>query len=105
MKNEANAVKVYILDKEYMVTCPDEEKEALAESAKHLNSKMKEIRNTGKIIGLDRIAVMAGLNLAHESIQSGATSSSTVSSTGARLLKLNTKIEKVLAEYRQTELN
>ena len=104
MSKEANAVKIMILDKEYMVSCPDDEKEALDASVKHLSQKMSEIRSGGKVVGIDRIAVMAGLNLAHEAIQSG-TASSENNSTGNRLRELNTRIENALASYRQAEMN
>jgi len=61
-------VSVNILGKEYQVACPPEQKVALIASAELLHTNMQEIRSSGKIIGLDRIAVMAALNLAHELI-------------------------------------
>jgi len=103
MSNDSNAVKIMILDKEYLVSCPDDEKEALDASVRHLTEKMSEIRSSGKVVGIDRIAVMAGLNLANEAIQSGSVISS--NSTGVRLRELNTRIEDALASYRQTEMN
>ncbi|MAW23166.1 MAG: cell division protein ZapA [Cellvibrionales bacterium TMED47] len=63
------SLKIYILDKEYQVNCPLEEREALERSAQLLNEKMEEIRGGSQIIGLERIAVMAALNLAHDLIQ------------------------------------
>ena len=59
-------VTVHILDKEYCVTCPDDERENLENAARYLDGKMREIRSGGKVIGSDRIAVMAGLNITHE---------------------------------------
>ena len=103
MNKNANAVKIMILDKEYLVSCPDDEKEALDASVRRLTKKMSEIRSSGKVVGIDRIAVMAGLNLAHEALQSGSGSSE--ESTGVRLRELNTRIEDALASYRQTEMN
>ena len=64
----AISLKINILDKEYQVNCQPEEREALEYSAQLLNEKMEEIRQGSHIIGLERIAVMAALNLAHESI-------------------------------------
>ena len=52
-----------ILDKEYQFSCPKEEEEALIKSAQYLSKNMREIRDSGKVIGTDRIAVMAALNL------------------------------------------
>ncbi len=59
-------VDIHILDKDYQVSCPVEESEALLSSAKKLNSQMQNIRNTGNVIGVERIAVMAALNLTYE---------------------------------------
>ena len=104
MSKEDNAVKITILDKEYLVSCPDDEKEALDASVKRLSRKMSEIRSGGKVVGIDRIAVMAGLNLAHESIQSGNAGSDS-KDTGIRLRELNTRIDDALAGFRQSEMN
>ena len=104
MSSESNAIKIHILDKEYLVACPAEEKDALLASAKHLSEKMSEIRGSGKVVGMDRIAVMAGLNIAHEAIESGA-SVELSGNIASRLNRLNADIEETLARYRQAELN
>jgi cell division protein ZapA len=59
-------VTVHILDKEYRVACPEDEHSALLASANLLNARMKQIRDSGRVIGADRIAVLAALNLTHE---------------------------------------
>ena len=59
-------VTIRILEKEYQVACPADEKADLMASAEMLNKKMREIRDSGKVVGLDRVAVMAALNLANE---------------------------------------
>ena len=64
------SLKIRILDKEYQVNCEPNERQALEYSAKLLNEKMEEIRRGSHIIGLERIAVMAALNLAHDLIRS-----------------------------------
>ena len=69
MNDDLQRVTVRLLDKEYQVACPEDEREALLESAELLNRKMKEIRDSGKVVGVDRIAVMAALNLCHEMLQ------------------------------------
>jgi cell division protein ZapA len=101
----SNAIKVKILDKEYLVACPADEEAALQASAKHLGNKMTEIRRSGKVVGIDRIAVMAGLNIAHEALESGIGDAGTARSAGSRIKKMNTKIDKVLARYRQSEMH
>ena len=64
--NENQAVYVNILDKEYQVACPQEERNALNRAAQELDERMHTIRASGSIIGLERVAVMAALNLCHE---------------------------------------
>jgi len=59
-------ITVSILGKDYQIACPTEEQNALRDSAELLNNKMLEIRGSGKVVGVDRIAVMAALNLAHD---------------------------------------
>ena len=66
MTDRTVRVSVRILEKEYQVACLPEERSELLDSAEFLNGKMKDIRDAGNIVGLDRIAVMAALNLAHE---------------------------------------
>ena len=66
MSDRMVRVSVRILEKEYQVACLPEERSELLDSAEFLNGKMRDIRDAGNIVGLDRIAVMAALNLAHE---------------------------------------
>lgn len=63
---DKNTVEVNILDKPYMIACPDEAKNQLVQAARHLDQKMREIRNSGKVYGAERIAVMAALNITYE---------------------------------------
>ena len=99
MSSDPQALKVHILDKEYMVACPEDEVDALKASAQHLNDTMTEIREQGKVVGIDRIAVMAGLNIAHEALSGGGKSGS----TSARINTLNSRIDKVLARFGQEQ--
>lgn len=69
MTNPSNTVFVSILDKDYQVACPPQERDALLLSAHELDRRMRTIRESGSVIGLERIAVMAGLNLCHELLQ------------------------------------
>ncbi len=63
---EAARINIKILEKEYQVGCPPDERAALLDSAELLNSKMREIRDSGRVVGLERIAVMAALNIAND---------------------------------------
>ena len=60
------AVTVKILDKEYQVTCPEDQEEELVQSAVHLDQQMRATRKNSKLVGLERVAVMAALNISHE---------------------------------------
>ena len=69
MSDEPIQVSIRILDKDYRIACEPHEQEGLRESARLLDGRMREIRQTGRVIGTDRIAVMAALNIAHDLIQ------------------------------------
>jgi cell division protein ZapA len=62
-------ITIQILDKEYRVSCAPQEREALIQSARILNMKMREVRDAGKVLGIERIAVMTALNIIHECLQ------------------------------------
>ena len=64
--SSSNSVTVQILDKEYSIICPQEERSNLVSAARYLDGKMREIRSGGKVIGADRVAVMAALNITHD---------------------------------------
>lgn len=93
MRSEAVFVK--ILDKEYQVACPPGERDALLQAAHNLDQRMRGIRNSGSVIGLERIAVMAALNLSHELLE--ASSQAGAGSLDNELLqRLTDKIELAL---------
>ena len=63
------AVNVEILGVDYRIACEEGEKEALIASARYLDEKMQDVKDTGKVIGGERVAVMAALNISHELLQ------------------------------------
>ncbi|NOY63026.1 MAG: cell division protein ZapA [Gammaproteobacteria bacterium] len=100
----SNSVAVHILDKEYQVVCAAEERDELLLSARHLDRKMRDIREGGKVIGTDRIAVIAALNLAHELLQQQQQSETQNQSVGHRIQTLQKKVEQITQNSRQLEL-
>ena len=99
--SQSNTVTVKILDKEYQVACPEEQEAELAVSAKYLDKQMRNIRDTGKVIGLERIAVMAALNISYELLQAseqGDTGDESVN-------RLNLKLDDALNQLRQLEIS
>jgi len=103
MTDRTVRVSVRILEKEYQVACLPEERSELLDSAEFLNAKMREIRDSGNVIGLDRIAVMAGLNLANEllKIRSRGEAGNEVA---PRIRQMREHVEAALAKGQQLDL-
>ena len=89
-------VTVRLLDKEYQIACPEDGRDELLRAADFLNARMKEIRDSGRVVGLDRIAVMAALNLAHDFLQVEDDGGSAVEEAAQRLRLLNDKMSDAL---------
>lgn len=66
MNAESKGLQINIMGREFRVACPEEEQKGLLEAVEYLNRKMQEIRAGGKVLGVERIAIMAALNIAHE---------------------------------------
>ncbi|MGH8195285.1 MAG: cell division protein ZapA [Woeseiaceae bacterium] len=97
-------VSVRILEKEYQVSCPASERTDLLDSAEVLNAKMREIRDSGKVVGLDRIAVMAALNMANELLHARAKDKALEGNVGQRLKLMSDRVESVLSTSKQLDL-
>jgi cell division protein ZapA len=103
-EGEPARVSVRIMEKEYMVACPYEERSALLDAAEFLNGRMREIRDSGKVLGHDRIAVMAALNLAHEFLKGKDRESKLDSGVGHKVRALRERVESALEKGQQLEL-
>jgi len=97
-------VSVRIMEKEFVIACPYDERSALLDAAEFLNARMREIRDTGKVIGIDRIAVMAALNLAHEYLKGRDRESRLDNGVGQRVRALRERVEGALGKSQQLEL-
>ena len=97
-------VSVRVLDREYQVACPAEERSDLLDSAEYLDAKMREVRDTGKVVGLDRIAVISALNIANELIKLRRNGGTLDVDLGARLKGLRERVELALEKGQQLEL-
>ncbi|MCX7183928.1 MAG: cell division protein ZapA [Nitrosospira sp.] len=62
----SKTMNVSIMGREFRVACPDDEREELLQSVSYLDKKMREIRDSGKVVGSERVAIMAALNITHE---------------------------------------
>jgi cell division protein ZapA len=101
--SETVPVNVQILDKEYMISCPLEDKDALLQSAKVLNERMREVRDGGKVLGTERIAVMAALNIVHELLRHQNHHQSAVAAVQKDLNRLEQKISGAIGRRRLPE--
>jgi cell division protein ZapA len=101
---DPSRVSVRILEKEYQFACPAEERNDLIRSAEYLNAKMKQIRDGGRVVGLDRIAIMAALNLANDILKVRSTDETLEASVGLRLKALRERVESALEDGKQLEL-
>lgn len=100
----ANTVTVSILDKDYQVACPPDQERALIDAARHLDKQMRSVRDSGKVIGLERIAVMVALNMTYELLNKSAQVSETSSAGVEQVKKLGERIDDALQRFRQLEI-
>ena len=94
---QTNTVTVHILDKEYCIACPADERANLESAARYLDGKMREIRSGGKVIGADRVAVMAALNITHDLLHKQQRLDQEADSTRAKVRDLLERVDGALA--------
>lgn len=97
-------VHVTILGKEYQVACPEDQQDALIASARMVHQNMEKIRNSGKVVGVDRIAVMAALNIAHELLTLQQDESQDIKKVNEKISLLKERVSAFINEDRQLEL-
>lgn len=97
-------VSVRILDREYQISCPEDETDALHQSARELDRQMNDIRSNGKVIGVDRIAIMAALNITNESLKLKSEAQNQLTISSSKLTALENRISKAIEKNRQFEL-
>ena len=102
--SDATPVSVQILEKEYLIVCPPDERAALVESAALLNTRLREIRESGKVIGIERMVVMAALNMANDLSRLRAREQHLETHVGTRVRHLRERVEKAVARSQQLEL-
>ena len=98
--SDKGALTISLLGREFRVACPEGEERQILAAADLLNRKLKEVRDTGKVVGNERIAIMAALNIAHESMSkngAGAGGSLEASAIRRRIAALQETLEAALA--------
>ena len=93
---QSNPVPVSILDKEYLISCPEDEREQLHAVVDFVNEKLREVKNSGSVIGTERIIIMAALNIANELLAYKQENRSYTESVDSVVKRLQTKIDGVL---------
>lgn len=100
----ANTVTVNILDKDYQVACPPDQERALIDAARQLDKQMRTVRDSGKVIGLERIAVMVALNTTYELLNKTTQGGENSAAGLEQVKKLGEKIDDALQRFRQLEI-
>ena len=102
--SDALPISVSILDKDYKISCPTGEQPALLASAKYLDGKMREVRDNGNMMGTERVAVIAALNITNDFLSSNQVQQELGKELPPRLKRLEKKITQALERARQLEI-
>lgn len=94
----SRSLDVNIMGREFRVACPEGEEQALLDAVAYLDRKMNDIRETGKIIGVERIAIMAALNIAHELLSARLPGGFDIGEFKRRMGSMQAQIEQALSE-------
>ncbi|CBL43704.1 conserved hypothetical protein [gamma proteobacterium HdN1] len=101
--NETKTVQISILGREYGMACNSGEEEAVQASARMLDERLREIRMSGKVMGMEKMLVMAGINIAYEYFKAQAQLAKHNQAIERHIEKLTAKVEEAIADARQTE--
>ena len=93
---DKNAMTINVLGREFRVGCPEGEQKQLQASVDYLNRKMKEVRDTGKVVGNERIAIMAALNIGHEYLSTRMDGGFDVGEFKRRMLSMQATIDQAM---------
>lgn len=102
MSADPKGLQIHIMGREFRVTCPEDEQKGLLEAVEYLNKKMQEIRAGGRVVGLERIAIMAALNIAHELLSTKVGGAFDIAEIKRRMSHMETVLDRALAD--QSEL-
>jgi cell division protein ZapA len=98
MSNTTKTLEIKILDRELRIACPEEERSELLDAVAYLDKRMREIRDTGKIASIERIALMAALNITHELLTTKVGRGVDLSDFKRRMDSMQAAIDQALAE-------
>ncbi len=95
---DGKALEVTIMGREFRIACPPGQEQELLDAVTYLDGKMREIRDGAKVMGTERVAIMAALNIAHEHLTTRVAGPLDVSSVRRRISALNTVLDEALSE-------
>jgi len=104
MSKDTSPINVTILDKEYLITCEEDEREVLRNAVDYLNEKMAEMKNSGSVIGAERIAVMTALNITNELLTYKKENQDYTFKIDSTLKRLQSKINDALVRDTQLDM-
>ncbi len=104
MNENGKPVTINILDKEYLISCNEDERDQLHSAVTFLNTKMLDMKNSGRVIGSERIAVMTALNLAHDLLAYKQENDDYTSSVDTTIQRLQSKIDEALIKGQHMEM-
>jgi cell division protein ZapA len=96
--SEAKPLQISIMGREFRVSCTDEERQGLLAAVDYLNRKMQEIRDQGRVIGVERIAIMAALNNAHEMLTTKVGDGFDMGEFKGRMQRMEAAIDRAMVE-------
>jgi cell division protein ZapA len=101
MSAEPKGLQITLMGRQYRVACAPEEQEGLLKAVDYLNRKMQEVRENSKVIGHERIAVMAALNIAHEFLTSKVGGAFDIAEIKRRMAGMETVLDRALSEQNE----
>lgn len=96
--SESRSLQVSIMGRDYRVACTEPEEAGLLEAVDYLNAKMQDLRDRSKVVGTERLAVMAALNIAHEFLSMKVGGNFDIAETKRRIKRMETTIDQAMAE-------
>jgi len=96
--SESKGLQISIMGRDFRVACRDNEERGLLEAVDYLNQKMLEIRDTGKVIGLERIAIMAALNITHEFLSTRVGGNFDIAEIKRRISSMDAVLDQAMSE-------
>lgn len=101
MSADSQGLQINIMGREFRVACPDDEQKGLLEAVDYLNKKMHEIRDNGKLVGIERIAIMAALNIAHELLATKVGGGFDIAELKRRMAHMETVLDQAMADQNE----